>query len=86
MVGNPDFALVDEAYPYISKRLLTDESPRLREALRCEGYERLAQQQAFVFMCMTGRDAGLSGCRTSRVHQGTHPGATRNKSLFSLTE
>jgi hypothetical protein len=32
--GNPDFALVDEAYPYISRRLLTDPSPRLREALR----------------------------------------------------
>ena len=28
------FAIVDEAYPYISKRLLTDESPRLRAALR----------------------------------------------------
>lgn len=25
---------MDEAYPYISKRLLTDESPRLRAALR----------------------------------------------------
>ena len=34
LVGNPEFALVDEAYPYISKRLLTDDSPRLREALR----------------------------------------------------
>ena len=34
LVGNPDFALVDEAYPYISKRLLTDESPRLRNSLR----------------------------------------------------
>ena len=33
LVGNPDFALVDEAYPYISKRLLTDDSPRLRAAL-----------------------------------------------------
>ncbi|KAJ6428318.1 hypothetical protein OIU84_023693 [Salix udensis] len=29
LVGNPDFAIVDEAYPY-----LTDESPRLRNALR----------------------------------------------------
>jgi aarF domain-containing kinase len=34
LVGNPEFALVDEAYPYIAKRLLTDESPRLRDALR----------------------------------------------------
>lgn len=33
-MGNPGFAIVDEAYPYISKRLLTDDSPRLREALR----------------------------------------------------
>ena len=30
LVGDPEFALVDEAFPYISKRLLTDESPRLR--------------------------------------------------------
>ncbi|XP_024533437.1 uncharacterized protein LOC9641772 [Selaginella moellendorffii] len=34
LVGNPDFAIVDEAYPYIAQRLLTDDSPRLREALR----------------------------------------------------
>ena len=34
LVGNPDFAIVDEAYPYISKRLLTDDSPRLKAALR----------------------------------------------------
>jgi len=34
LVGNPEFAIVDEAYPYLSKRLLTDDSPRLREALR----------------------------------------------------
>ena len=33
-VGNPDFAIVDEAYPYISKLLLTDNSPRLRAALK----------------------------------------------------
>jgi len=34
LVEDPDFALVDEAFPYISKRLMTDDSPRLREALR----------------------------------------------------
>ncbi|XP_021857757.2 uncharacterized protein [Spinacia oleracea] len=34
LVGNSDFALVDEAYPYIAQRLLTDDSPRLRKALR----------------------------------------------------
>lgn len=34
LVGNPQFAIVDEAYPYISRRLLTDRSPRLRAALK----------------------------------------------------
>ena len=34
LVGNPEFAIVDEAYPYISRRLLTDKSPRMREALQ----------------------------------------------------
>jgi aarF domain-containing kinase len=32
--SNPDFAIIDEAYPFLSKKLLTDDSPRLREALR----------------------------------------------------
>ena len=34
LVGNPEFALIDEAYPYISKRLLTTDDPRLKESLR----------------------------------------------------
>jgi len=40
LVGDPDFAIVDEAYPYIAGRLLTDDSPRLREALRYMVYGR----------------------------------------------
>ena len=34
LVGNPEFAIVDEAYPFISKMLMTDNSPRLRAAFR----------------------------------------------------
>lgn len=34
LVGDPEFAIVDEAFPYIAKRLMTDDSPRLRAALR----------------------------------------------------
>lgn len=34
LVGNPSFAIIDEAYPYIARRLMTDKSPRLRAALR----------------------------------------------------
>jgi aarF domain-containing kinase len=33
LVGNPDFAIIDEAYPYLAQRLLTDDHPRLRESL-----------------------------------------------------
>merc|ERR1719316_2556103 len=40
LVGDPEFAIVDEAYPYISQRLLMDESPRLRAALRYMVYGR----------------------------------------------
>lgn len=34
LVGNPNFAIIDEAYPYIARRLMTDKSDRLRNALR----------------------------------------------------
>lgn len=40
LVGNPNFAIIDEAYPYIARRLLTDRSPRLQEALRYMIYGR----------------------------------------------
>ncbi|CAM6084874.1 unnamed protein product [Calypogeia fissa] len=32
--ADPDYTIVDECYPYISKRLLTDDSPRSRAALK----------------------------------------------------
>lgn len=40
LVGNEDFAIIDEAFPYIAQRLLTDDSPRLRAALRYMVYGR----------------------------------------------
>ncbi len=40
LVGNPNFAIIDEAFPYIARRLMTDESPRLRAALRYMVYGR----------------------------------------------
>ena len=33
-VGDRDFAIVDEAYPFIARLLMTDKSPRLRAAFR----------------------------------------------------
>merc|ERR1712032_692656 len=40
LVGNPSFAIIDEAYPYIARRLMTDDSPRLRDALKYMVYGR----------------------------------------------
>lgn len=31
--GDPEFAIIDEAYPYIAKRLLTDDSPYMKQTL-----------------------------------------------------
>lgn len=40
LVGNPNFAIIDEAYPYIARRLMTDRSPRLQAALKYMIYGR----------------------------------------------
>lgn len=40
LVGNPNFAIIDEAYPYIARRLMTDKSERLKKALRYMVYGR----------------------------------------------
>lgn len=40
LVGNPNFAIIDEAYPYIARRLMTDDSPRLKATLRYMVYGR----------------------------------------------
>jgi len=33
LTGDPEFAIIDEAYPYIAKRLLTDDSEYMQKAL-----------------------------------------------------
>ena len=40
LVGNPNFAIIDEAYPYIARRLMTDQSPRLKATLKYMVYGR----------------------------------------------
>lgn len=40
LVGDREFAIIDEAFPYIAQRLLTDDTPRLRESLRYMVYGR----------------------------------------------
>lgn len=72
LVGNPDFALVDEAYPYISKRLLTDDSPRLRESLR---YMVYGKGQVFDADKLIDLLEALETFRkASRMSQGTGSG------------
>ncbi|KAK9183347.1 hypothetical protein WN944_026498 [Citrus x changshan-huyou] len=73
LVGNSDFAIVDEAYPYIAQRLLTDESPRLRNALRYTIYGKSGVFDAerfidimqafenFITAAKSGGGEGLNG-------------------------
>jgi aarF domain-containing kinase len=43
LAADPDYAIVEECYPYLAKRLLTDDSPRARAALRYFLYGRSQQ-------------------------------------------
>ncbi|KAH9650083.1 protein kinase domain-containing protein [Citrus sinensis] len=73
LVGNSDFAIVDEAYPYIAQRLLTDEAPRLRNALRYTIYGKSGVFDAerfidimqafenFITAAKSGGGEGLNG-------------------------
>lgn len=66
LVGNPNFAIIDEAYPYIARRLMTDDSPRLKAALRYMVYgpdqkfdaERLIDLLQALEKFVAVRDAG----------------------------
>eukprot|EP00850_Spirogloea_muscicola_P023767 SM000387S14684 [mRNA] locus=s387:58799:61633:+ [translate_table: standard] len=72
LVGDPGFAIVDEAYPYIAQRLLTDPSPRLRAALRYTIYGRngtfdaerfidvMEAFESFAVAAATGRGGGFA--------------------------
>jgi len=89
LVGDPDFAIVDEAYPYIAGRLLTDDSPRLREALRYMVYGRgesfdaerlvdlLSAFETFASDSQTGRGDmdGVDGEAVGRNLAATRPSA-----------
>ncbi|KAI4346168.1 hypothetical protein L6164_013241 [Bauhinia variegata] len=85
LVGNPDFAIVDEAYPYIAQRLLTDESPRLRNALRYTIYgksgvfdaERFIDvMQAFENFITAAKSGGGEGLNGNMAELGILPGRT----------
>lgn len=77
LVGNPEFALVDEAYPYISKRLLTDESPRLRAALRYMVYGRdgVFDAESLIDILSAFQNFDAVSGRAGGVSYGTNDGA-----------
>lgn len=79
-VGNPGFAIVDEAYPYISKRLLTDDSPRLREALRymIYGKSNVFDVERLIDLLQVGVELGGAG----RVKLRAYVNWTREKRSF----
>ncbi|KAG0564360.1 hypothetical protein M758_8G100000 [Ceratodon purpureus] len=83
LVGNSDFAIVDEAYPYIAQRLLTDPSPRLREALRYTIYGRNSNfdaerfidvMEAFETFTVAAKSGGGEEMQGSRAFSGAVAG------------
>jgi aarF domain-containing kinase len=83
LVGNSDFAIVDEAYPYIAQRLLTDPSPRLREALRYTIYGRNSNfdaerfidvMEAFESFTVAAKSGGGEELQGSRAFSGAVAG------------
>ncbi|KAK1309554.1 putative aarF domain-containing protein kinase [Acorus calamus] len=89
LVGNPEFAIVDEAYPYIAQRLLTDDSPRLRSALRYTIYgksgvfdaERFIDvMQAFENFITAAKSGGGEELNGDMADLGISPG--RSNSLL----
>ncbi|GJN22551.1 hypothetical protein PR202_gb10128 [Eleusine coracana subsp. coracana] len=88
LVGDPEFAIVDEAYPYIAQRLLTDESPRLRSALRYTIYGKTGVFDAerfidvmqafenFIRAAKSGGGEDLKGNMAELAAIGTQPGTS----------
>lgn len=76
LVGDPDFAIVDEAYPYLSKRLMVDPPPRLRNILRYMVYGR---EGVFDAERLIDLLRALQAFRTiQQVHTSDESKATRN--------
>ena len=99
LVGNPEFAIVDEAYPFIARRLLTDRSPRAREAFRYMLYGRgealdvtrvIDMLQAFEkFMSVKDNGDGTAfkqGGRRGGIYVGRAGDAKGTKQLLSDEE
>ncbi len=61
LVANPEFAIVDESFPFVAKKMLTDQSPRLQAALQymvhpCQTVK--ASMHSSQHMCFLQRAAG----------------------------
>ncbi|CAM6088773.1 unnamed protein product [Calypogeia fissa] len=91
LVGNPDFAIVDEAYPYIAQRLLTDQNPRLREALRYTIYGKsgvfdadrfIDVMEAFETFTAAARTGGGSEMQGNMASLGFIPAISSSNSLW----
>jgi len=84
LVANPKFAIVDEAYPYIAQRLLKDESPRLRAALR---YMIYGKDNVFDVERMIDLfQAFESFTETQTIAKGTSTGQVRDALYFIFSE
>ena len=71
-----EFAIVDEAYPFVAKMLLTDDSPRLRAALKymvsslpvCNHRPLLITCFSSLFICHVRDECSFSVQYQLRLH------------------
>uniref|UniRef100_A0A7S3K780 Protein kinase domain-containing protein n=1 Tax=Aureoumbra lagunensis TaxID=44058 RepID=A0A7S3K780_9STRA len=82
LVANKDFAIVDESYPWIARKLLTDPSPRMREALRYMVYGNSKRFDADRLVDMLQALERFQNVKeiTSR-HDDIHPGNLAPRAL-----
>ncbi|KAL0029176.1 hypothetical protein WJX79_000719 [Trebouxia sp. C0005] len=85
LLGNPEFAIVDEAYPFVAKMLLTDDSPRLRAALKymVYGKDSVFDADRLIDLLAAFEDFAVAS-KSSRGDMDV--GAPRPGSSFSLPQ
>ena len=75
LTANEDYSIVSEAFPYLSRRLLTDDSPRAKAALRSmlygsEGRDSSNAAPSFTQLLSMGEGFASYSTATSAVPEG----------------
>ena len=88
--ANEDYSIVSEAFPYLSRRLLTDDSPRAKAALRSmlygsEGLDSSNAAPSFTQLLSMGEGFASYSSATSAVPEGATATATATATTATAT-